>query len=83
MNRNCITCNIEIGKNNYLKNTTVWKNCYIKIEERTKINNQKSIKSTTTMTTALMFQHMKITFMFLSVQETLAKLLSCSKHLKE
>ena len=43
---------------------------------QSKNNNQKS---TITMTTALMFQHMKITFMLLSAQETLAKHTTCSK----
>ena len=30
MNRNCITCNIEIDENNYMKDRTVCKSCYKK-----------------------------------------------------
>ena len=55
------------------------KNVTIKIEEKTKTNNQNSIKPTLTMTTTLMFQHMKVTPKLLLVQETLVRRFTCSK----
>ena len=55
----------------------------IKIEEKTKTNNQKSITQSLTMTTTLMFQHMKITILLLSDRETLAKPITCSKYIKK
>ena len=89
MTRICYNCNIEIDKNNYLKDRTVSKICYNK--NRRKNNNNTIIqsqqpkvkKSTITMTSTLMFQHMKITPMLLLAQETLAKPITCSKWLKK
>ena len=51
----------------------------IKIEEKTKTNNQKPIKLSLTMTTTLMFQHMKRTPLFLLAHETLVKPITFSK----
>ena len=77
MNRICNTCNIEIDEKNYLKDRTVCKSCYNKNRRKnnndTIINNQKSIKSTITMSTTLVFQNMKIMPMLLLAQETWAK----------
>ena len=78
MNQICNTRKIETDENNYLKDRTLCKVCYKKIEEKTtitpqfKINNQKSIKSTISMRTTLMFQP-------LLAQETLVKLITRSK----
>ena len=43
MNRICITCDIEIGENNYLKDRTVCKSCYNK--SRRKNNNNTLFQS--------------------------------------
>ena len=38
MSRNCNTCNIEIARNNYLKDRTVCKSCYNKSRRKTNSN---------------------------------------------
>ena len=77
-------------ENNYLKHRTIRKKCHNENKREninniiteneivTTPNNQKSIKSTTTL-----FQNMKITLMLLLVQETSAKPITCSKYLKK
>ena len=45
-----------------------------------KINNQKSIKSTIAMSTTLMFQHLKIMPVLFLAQETLVKPITFSKY---
>ena len=47
--KNCSSCNIKLDENNYKKDRTVCKSCYIKKDEKavitpySKINNQKTI----------------------------------------
>ena len=68
MNRICNSCKIETDENNYLKKELFARVVTIKIEEKS--NNQKLIKSTITMMTTLMFQHMKIMPISLLDRET-------------
>ena len=74
---------MEIDEKNYLKDRAAYKVVTIKILEKTTIDNQKSIKSTVTMTIALMFHLMKITLILLLVQKTWAKPFTWSKFLKK
>ena len=89
MNRNCSVCNIKIDKNYYLKDRTVCKCCNNKNRRKKKIllltNNQKSktLRITKTMSTTLVFQHMKTTAMFLLDHPTSVKLITCSKYLEK
>ena len=78
MNPICNTCNIEIFEN--LVDRTVCKNCFDKIEEKTKTNNQKS---TMTMITTLMFQHMKITPTLFLVEKNVGKIYYMLKMLEK
>ena len=97
MNRNCTVCNMEIEKKNCLKDRAVCKTFYNKnagknnnnglIQNENFTSNQQpeieNVKITKNNAKTLEFQHMKITPMLLLAQETLAKLIICSKYLKK
>ena len=87
MNRKSSACNINIDKNNYSKYRTVCKSCYNKNARKnnknTKIENelrtsfqQPKIDNVNKKNTTLLFQLMKITVLFLSVQATVVKLVT-------
>ena len=81
MNRICSACNIKIDINNYKKDRTVCKTCYIENKRKNKnstlppnietVNNKKKPRiEIKTETTTLMFQHMKTIAMSLLAPAT-------------
>ena len=91
----CTACNMKTDSMKYLKSRTVFKAATIK----TKKNNNTLIQNevftsheqpktemfliTKTMSTTLVFHHLKVTPILLSVPETMVKLITCSKCLKK
>ena len=81
MNRICITCNIDVDENNYLKDRTVCKSCYNR--NRRKNNNNTTLIQNQQPQIDKMNNnnhnvlHMKITPMLLLVQGMFVQLITC------